>query len=406
MPIPLKPRPKPPVLADATDPAKDYAVCTLSDATYGCEGIEPGRAKYVRIAARLPWPYDNTYGGQRYTEKARPNNWTPVRILGEVPLEVDGSAQFRVPVDTAVYFQLLDESHMELRRMRSFISFQPGEVRGCVGCHETREDAPIGGRFPLALLEDPVDPTPPPWGTRPISFLREVQPIFDRHCTGCHAGLKPAGGLDFSGGLTSGGNIVDYGFNRAFDTIITNRLVAWSPVNGDAGITRPLAFGSHRSKLVEVLREGACSKRAKLSREEWYRLAAWIDANAPYHDGFINKRPELGCSGRPPYDLPGDRQLLSALGAAHARQCGPCHKPEEISRTEWINVLEPERSLFLTAPLARSAGGLQKCGPPVYNDRDDPGYQAVRRLVEAAVRKARENPRRDLRTLLTTTDRH
>ena len=44
-----------------------------------------------------------------------------------MPVEADGSAHFRVPVDTAVYFQLLDENFMELRRMRSFISFQPGE---------------------------------------------------------------------------------------------------------------------------------------------------------------------------------------------------------------------------------------------------------------------------------------
>ena len=88
-----------------------------------------------------PGPTATRYGGQRYEPdvKSVMINWNPVRVLGDVPVEADGSAQFRVPVDTAVYFQLLDENHMELRRMRSFISFQPGEVRGCVGCHETRE---------------------------------------------------------------------------------------------------------------------------------------------------------------------------------------------------------------------------------------------------------------------------
>ena len=49
-------------------------------------------------------------------------------MLGTVPVEADGSAHFRVPAETAVYFQLLDEDFMELRRMRSFISFQPGEA--------------------------------------------------------------------------------------------------------------------------------------------------------------------------------------------------------------------------------------------------------------------------------------
>ena len=43
-----------------------------------------------------------------------------------------------------------------------------------------------------------------------MSFLADVQPIFDKHCTGCHAGLKPAGALDFSAGLTSSGSAEEY----------------------------------------------------------------------------------------------------------------------------------------------------------------------------------------------------
>jgi hypothetical protein len=113
-------------------------------------------------------------------------NWTPARVIGTVPVEADGSAVFRVPADTPVYFQLLDANHMELRRMRSFISFQPGEVRGCVGCHETRPQSAAPDRFPLALRREPAIPTPPPWGTRPMSFLRDVQPVLDRNCVACH----------------------------------------------------------------------------------------------------------------------------------------------------------------------------------------------------------------------------
>ena len=177
-PIPLRPRSRPPILPDATDRTVDYAVCSLAEVTRGVDGIAPDQAKYLRISHRLQWPYDNTHGGSRYAEKATPNNWTPARILGTVPLDPDGSAHFKVPADTPVYFQLLDADGMELRRMRSFISFQPGESRGCVGCHETRAEAPIEGPFPTALIRDPVTPAPPPWGTRPVSFLRDVQPVF------------------------------------------------------------------------------------------------------------------------------------------------------------------------------------------------------------------------------------
>ena len=93
------------------------------------KGLDPRRVRYVRIAHPVAWPYDERDGGLRYETVALSEglNWTPVEVLGTVPVEADGSAYFRVPADTAVYFQLLDEDFMELRRMRSFISFQPGE---------------------------------------------------------------------------------------------------------------------------------------------------------------------------------------------------------------------------------------------------------------------------------------
>ena len=42
----------------------------------------------------------------------------------------------------------------------------------------------------------------------------------------------------------------------------------------------PLSFGSHLSKLVERIRSAPC--KAKLTNEEFIKIATWIDANAPY----------------------------------------------------------------------------------------------------------------------------
>ena len=390
-PIPLRPRPRPPIVADSTDSSLPYATCMVANAAYGVEGVDPKSVRFIRISQRLQWPYTNEYGGERYEPdvKGVMINWTPARVIGEVPVESDGSAHFVVPVDTPVYFQLLDENHMELRRMRSFISFQPGEARGCVGCHETREEAPavIDDSFPLAVIRDPSIPLPPPWGDVPISYLRDVQPVFDRHCTSCHGGLKPAAKLDFSGGLTAN-------YNRSYDTILANDLVSRSNVGEDARITRPLEFGSHKSKLVDVLRNGVCSSRAELSDQDWLRLVTWIDANAPYHDGFINKRLE-----HPPYDMPGDAELAQAIAAVHARRCGNCHSPEEVSRIDWIDINVPPESPFLTAPLAKGAEGAGRCSEPAYKDRNDPDYRAVLRLVEKAVQRTWEFPRRDVKGL-------
>jgi len=391
VPVPLRPRPRPPVYPDTTDPTSRYATCMVANAGYGVDGVDPKSIRYLRISQRLQWPYDNTYGGQRYEPdvKGVMINWTPARVIGEVPVEADGSAHFQVPADTPVYFQLLDENHMELRRMRSFISFQPGEARGCHGCHETREEAPrnLNGPFPLAMAHDPSVPVPPPWGQRAISFLRDVQPIFDKHCVKCHGGLNPEAELDFSGGLTAS-------YNRAYDTILAHNLVSRSNVGDDARITAPLAFGSHKSKLVHVLRDGPCSKRADLSEEDWLHLVTWIDANAPYHDGFINKRPET-----PPYDLAADQELTAKIAAVHAERCGDCHQPADVSRLDWIDLGRPQQSLFLTAPLAEEEAGTGRCQQAVYKDRSDPDYQTILGLVESAVRKAWDHPRRDLKAL-------
>jgi len=188
-------------------------------------------------------------------------------------------------------------------------------------------------------------PTPPPWGDRRnLSFLRDVQPVFDRHCASCHSGLEPAGAVDLSGGLTAR-------YNRAYDTILEKKLIARSNVGDDARITQPLEFGSHKSRLVEILREKGHAERVRLSGEDWYRLTAWIDGNGPYHDGFINKRLAV-----PPYDLPADAALLAKLSAVHARRCGSCHEPGAVTRIDWIDLRRPEASRFLVAPLGSGAG--------------------------------------------------
>ena len=69
-------------------------------------------------------------------------DWGTARVIGTVPVEDDGSAHFRVPADQTVYFQALDENFLELRRMRSNVTFVAGERRTCIGCHESKPIAP------------------------------------------------------------------------------------------------------------------------------------------------------------------------------------------------------------------------------------------------------------------------
>ncbi len=398
VPIPLQPRKRPPILPSSVDLRKRTATCVVTNAHEGVEGVKPGTIRYIRISEPLGWPYDNVHGGQRYEPdvKSVMLNWNPVRVIGTVPVEADGSAHFTVPADTELSFQALDKNYMEIVRMRSFISFQPGEVRGCTGCHETRATAPATSPTrpyahtpirSLALRRKPSVPVPPSWGgDRALSFLRDVQPVFDKHCVKCHSGLKPAGGLDFLGGLTAK-------YNRAFETILNAGLVARSNIGDDAKITKPLMFGSHKSKIIKSL--GASHhKTVKLSGDDWLRLVTWVDANAPYHGGFICKRTKTQ-----PYDLASDRELLRKIADVHTRRCASCHEVSAVTRSDWIDLRAPSRSLFLTAPLSKESGGTAKCGQAVYADRSDADYQMVRQAVLTAVRQTWERPRRDVATL-------
>ena len=123
-------------------------------------------------------------------------------MIGIVPVEADGSAHFKVPADQPVYFQALDEDYLEVRRMRSNVSFKSGENRSCIGCHESKGNAmatPPNTGTRLALRRPPSVSVPPAWGDRLVpDFEQHIQPIFDQHCVRCHGEKEPKGGLEFT----------------------------------------------------------------------------------------------------------------------------------------------------------------------------------------------------------------
>lgn len=305
-PKPLAPRFRPSILPSEPQTDRPDAVCYVADVYRDLEGVPRGTVKYIRIAQRVGWPLDGEIGAMRYipgnawTKQFGHWSWAPVRVLGDVAVEEDGSAHFTVPADEAVYFQALDENLMEVRRMRSHITFQPGEVRGCVGCHESKAEAPADRRDPgLAIRRPPQAPEPPPWGAeRLLGYEWLVQPILERHCADCHGQKHPEGGINLSA------HRAEDGFMQSFRTLFGRRnedgkehppLISVSNRFDNAQVTAPKQFGSHRSRLVTVLREDALHCReVKLAPDEWRALVTWIDANAPYCDTFYNKRPEDG----------------------------------------------------------------------------------------------------------------
>jgi hypothetical protein len=285
---PLRPRHTPPVLADHIDNTKNYATCIVTDIYQGLEDVDRGTIRYIRISEALPWPVVPGEGVKRWVEgwtndDKNATRWCPVRVIGTVPVEEDGSAGFKVPVSSnaSVYFQALDENHMEIRRMRSSVSFAAGEVRSCTGCHETQSTAVVTRKTPLALTRPVSEPVQPEWGADvPIHFPRDIQPIFDRHCVACHSGNSPKAGLDFSE-------------SKSFRTIRDKKLVVISNTYMDGSVTKVKQFGSHVSKLTQAIRSQDKMK-VSLTDAEWQSLVTWVDANIPYSGDMFHLRTADG----------------------------------------------------------------------------------------------------------------
>jgi len=79
------------------------------------------------------------------------------RVLGEAPVESDGSFYIKVPADHPIRFELLSAKGSVIRAQKSWIWARTGEDVPCLGCHENKALVPPD-RFPLALkrLDTPI----------------------------------------------------------------------------------------------------------------------------------------------------------------------------------------------------------------------------------------------------------
>nr|HPM83650.1 hypothetical protein [Candidatus Anammoximicrobium sp.] len=117
-PMPLGPRPRPPVVPPRIDLSKNDGYYYIENVYVGTgmEAVEPGSVKYVRVVEspeKRFWTGPAWDGG---TGQQAPgmawDDFNNKRIIGTAPVEADGSAYVAVPADTFVYFQLLDERGM------------------------------------------------------------------------------------------------------------------------------------------------------------------------------------------------------------------------------------------------------------------------------------------------------
>lgn len=292
-PVPLRKTPRPPVVPDRVDLSKKDAVVYIADIYRGqaMRGVPRGTVKELRIFA-----YHFSYQGMGglLGVLGMDGPWDIRRIMGTVPVEEDGSAAFRVPAWTPISIQPLDAEGKAVQLMRSWMTAMPGENVSCVGCHEKTNDTPPA-RQGKAFSRPPSEITPWRGPTRGFSYKREVQPVINRYCVGCHDGSanpsasNPDGAppdlrgdvplRDFrmvtpgNGGKAAGKFSVGYA-NLA-------RYVRRPGIESDYHVLMPCEFHADTTHLVQLLMKGHYGVR--LDPEAWDRLITWIDLNAPYH---------------------------------------------------------------------------------------------------------------------------
>ena len=295
-PVPLRPTRRPQVIPDRIVPRAKEAMVFLSDiySGPGLKGVPRGTVKKLRVY-EFHFAYPRMGG---HISIGIDGPWDARRILGTVPVEPDGSATFRVPANTPIAVQPLDEDGRAMQVMRSWFTAMPGEVVSCVGCHDHQNTTPPA-RMTAASRRGP-SPIEPWYGpARGYGFEREVQPVLDKYCVGCHTPDKKDRPIF---------TVEEKSPFRNF----TSSYVALHPYvrrpgpESDYHIQVPMEFHAGTSELIQMLEKG--HHNVKLDAEAWDRLVTWIDLNVPDKGTWSEHRKVAG-------DLTGRRLEMRKLYA-------------------------------------------------------------------------------------------
>ncbi len=425
-PRPLRVRPRERIVPSKVDLAQATGRVVLENANVGrrMDGVEPGQIAELLVLEILPKPYNMfsgmeplSYGGTFLLE----------RILGTVPVEADGSAYMELPAMRPLFFVALDSQRRPVKRMQSFLTLQPGEELGCVGCHEHRVQAPRSGTPLMAMRRKPSSIRPIEGVPDIFDFPRDIQPILDRHCVACHDYDASERGGPMAGGVVLSG---DRGpmFSHSY-----YMLTICAQISDGRNLRKsnypPRALGSSASPVMTLL-DGS-HYDANLTPHERTMVRLWIDSGAAYPGTYA----ALG-TGMIGHYARGriDRQDLAWPSVKAARQvlgtrCAACHVKESslpespsdnrrlvpwaegtmnrlaggksqrnhpafrYSRHILYNLSRPAKSLLLLAPLSKEAGGYGICkgkrgdaasAAAVFRGTDDSDYRLLLRAVQDA----------------------
>ncbi|NNM28270.1 MAG: hypothetical protein HKO57_02015, partial [Akkermansiaceae bacterium] len=329
-----------------------------ASSNWGAQGADAGKYGNAGIyAVRILSMEPTTHVGRG---PGIGNNWIKgfynhanerLRILGEIPLrKTDGNGDpvldpegnpdtsflARIPADTPFTFQTIDKDGLVLNMSQTWHQVRPGEVRNdCGGCHAhsqmpldfslTAAAQPgydirdLALKTPLLSKNAAGDPIVIESNERAVDveFHRDIEPILNRSCVGCHNAANPSGQLRLDddaynrlardGGATYGiPPIISTGswrnnnasrYIRKFQArrsllawkVFGRRLDGWTnadhPTEAVPGDVSTLPAGAHANQ-ADIDYTGAMmpppgSGYPPLSEDEKMMIARWIDLGAP-----------------------------------------------------------------------------------------------------------------------------
>ncbi len=191
------------------------------------QAIPQGGLKRLRIIEGLPIRIDQSrvdlsnllaetpVGSNQFSA----TTYGPRRILGDIPIESDGSFHIQIPAEIPVTFQLLDDHGMALAKQDSWTWIMRRETRGCTGCHEDPELAPPN-KLAGAVLKPGIRLTLQPGQRRTVDFKHDISPIIEKSCSSaeCHAAGGTIPFLDASSLVEHKGKGAF--FSQAYETLL------------------------------------------------------------------------------------------------------------------------------------------------------------------------------------------
>jgi hypothetical protein len=276
-PMPLASRRRPPVQTTlARWEGSQEGAFLIQDVYAGLGETARGSINKLRVVAVPPKVQPHMNQPNLGVSSEDPGKY----VLGEAPVERDGSAYFRVPSGVPVFFQALGTNGLAVQTMRTLTYVMPGQTLSCIGCHEGRDTAPSSAGLPLAGRRAPTALAPGPEGSWPLDFARLVQPVLDQNCVRCHS---PSGEDAKAKGL-------ELTAENSFKSLLSFGQEDLKKQAFERDRSVPGQAPAGKSRLWQMLTAPEGHNGVRIERAALERIAVWMDTYAQRQGHFSEEQ--------------------------------------------------------------------------------------------------------------------